>query len=536
MASYKYRLLLSVTTTLLLLPGTNFSQNFPAYNLNIYDSSVTGYYFLVARNLGTPVSGYVPMQLILNTMGEVVYYNPFPNPPSSVDFKLQPNGKISYYRGDKYFLLDSTFTIIDSVSCIGYYTDAHDLQIINNNHYLLLGLEDTIMDLSGYNYFNHNGSPGSPNANVTADVIQELDSNKNVVFEWHALTHFQFDDVDEFWLNSPNNVDWTHTNAMELDADGNILISSRHFNEITKIDHATGNIIWRLGGKENQFTIYNDSLIFRGQHDIRRIANGNITLYDNGNYTNPHGARGVEYALDETNKTATLVWSYTHDPNLFSYAAGNNQRVSDSRKLINYANRNMGNVAFSLIDSLNNPLAELSFFDTSASYRVFFYPELPWGFQRPEVSCHKQGNNYYLTTAAATNSYQWSNGATTATIQITSTGIFYVYVDYGEGFIKSENFEVLSVTNPCSTTLVDEASPTAGNILIYPNPSESLVTVQYPLSAEKNYDLVITDLTGKEIFKDHLPLTGSYNMNIENFEKGIYFLRVGSFAAKFIKN
>ncbi|HKR05911.1 MAG TPA: aryl-sulfate sulfotransferase, partial [Bacteroidia bacterium] len=501
----------------------------------IYDSSVTGYYFLVTRQLGDVLMGD-PTQLILNEKGEAVYYKPFANNPPSTDFKLQPNGMISYFRGTKYFLLDSTFTRVDSVNCIGYNTDAHDMQILGNGHYLLLGIEYSTMDLSTYNYFNNNGTPGSSNATVSSDLIQELDANKNVVFEWHSFAHFQFDDVDEFWLHDPNYVDWTHSNSIEMDTDGNILVSIRHFNEITKIDHATGNILWRLGGKENEFTFLNDSLTFRGQHDIRRIANGNITLFDNGNHTIPHGARGVEYALDEVNKTADLVWSYTRDPNMTSYATGNNQRVSESRKIINYGNRGEGSICFTFIDSLDNPISELSFTDSAGSYRVFFYPSLPWNLKRPQVICYQQLNDFYLTTITSHTSYLWSTGATTATIQVTATGTYHVYVPYGEGFIKSENFEVISTGNPCSTISVQETGLNSNDIFLYPNPASSSLTIHYPLTGEKVYELKIVDVTGKLVFKDNLPPTGKYVLHTGIFERGIYFLRIGNLAAKFFRD
>src|SRR5690606_33427409 len=109
-------------------------------------------------------------------------------------------------------------------------------------------------------------------------------------------------------------IDYAHGNAVELDSDGNILISSRHMNEITKIDRTTGEIIWRWGGKNNEFTFVNDTLAFSFQHDIRRLPNGNVTLFDNGNHHKPPRSRAVEYELDEVNKTATVVWQYPEEP------------------------------------------------------------------------------------------------------------------------------------------------------------------------------------------------------------------------------
>jgi len=83
----------------------------------------------------------------------------------------------------------------------------------------------------------------------------------------------------------------TRTLLISYDNDGNLLISSRHLDEITKINRTTGSIIWRLGGKNNQFAFPNDSLGFSHQHAIRRIGNENILLFDNGNFRGISGSQ-----------------------------------------------------------------------------------------------------------------------------------------------------------------------------------------------------------------------------------------------------
>ena len=81
--------------------------------------------------------------------------------------------------------------------------------------------------------------------------------------------------------------------------------------EIIKIDRENGNVIWIMGGPTNEFTIYDDPLNgVSWQHDVSRLDNGNILIFDNGNYHDPHLSRVVEYSIDEINKTATLVWEY----------------------------------------------------------------------------------------------------------------------------------------------------------------------------------------------------------------------------------
>ena len=72
-------------------------------------------------------------------------------------------------------------------------------------------------------------------------------------------------------------VDYVHGNSMEQDVDGNILISARHLNEITKIDRQTGDIVWRMGGRHNEFTLIGDTEFFTRQHSARRTPTGTLT-------------------------------------------------------------------------------------------------------------------------------------------------------------------------------------------------------------------------------------------------------------------
>ena len=248
---------------------------------------------------------------------------------------------------------------------------------------------------------------------------------------------FSFADGDSVWYANPNTVDWTHSNAVEMDDDGNIMLSSRHFNEITKINRNDSSIIWRFGGTQNQFTILNDTLPFYGQHDIRRNANGNVTLYDNGfrELAAPyHWARAVEYQLDETNLTASLVWEYTYDSSMYSRATGNVQRLQNGNTLVNYGIISRNNVTFVVVDSLKNKVFELSFYDTMSSYRSFNFQQLPWMFHRPELTCFDSLGIFYLDAGPGYPSYQWSNGSTTQTIAITSADTFKVWVPYGSHY------------------------------------------------------------------------------------------------------
>jgi hypothetical protein len=176
---------------------------------------------------------------------------------------------------------------------------------------------------------------GNPAATVVGLIVQEIDENKNVVFQWRSWDHYLITDATHENLTL-GYIDYVHGNAIEIDTDGNLIISCRHLDELTKIDINTGAIIWRMGGKNNEFTFVNDPIRFSHQHAIRHIANGNYTIFDNGNFHTPHFSRAVEYTIDQENKIATLVWQYRHTPDIYGLAMGYTQRLESGNTLISW--------------------------------------------------------------------------------------------------------------------------------------------------------------------------------------------------------
>jgi arylsulfotransferase ASST/type IX secretion system substrate protein len=211
---------------------------------------------------------------------------------------------------------------------------------------------------------------GDSAATVIGLIVQEIDRDKNVVFQWRSWDHFQITDATHENLLA-RQIDYVHGNAIELDTDGNLLISSRHMDEITKISRTTGEIMWRLGGKNNQFTFLNDSAGFSHQHAIRRLANGNIILFDNGNYHTPQFSRAVEYRLDEGKKTAELVWQYRNQPEAYGAAMGYAQRLENGNTLIGWGSTNP---SVTEVRPDGTKVFELTFDSGIFSYRAFRFP------------------------------------------------------------------------------------------------------------------------------------------------------------------
>lgn len=303
--------------------------------------------------------------MILDNLGKPVFYKPMGS--ISTDFKLQPNGYLTYCDGvgNTFYELDSNYVVIDNFQAgNGYRTNVHDLHVSPNGHALVLADDPEIVDMS-------NIVPGgNPNATVIGAVIQELDQNKNVVFQWRSFDHFQITDATHEDLTA-DVIDAVHPNTIEVDTDGNLLLSSRHLDEITKIDRGTGAIIWRWGGKNNQFIFTNDTVRFSHQHTIRRTSTGTLILFDNGNGRDNLGSRAVEYSMDEQAKTVTLVWQFSHSPEVRTTAMGSVQRLPNGNTLIGWGS---ARPAVTEVRPDKSVALELQLPDSVVSYRAFRFP------------------------------------------------------------------------------------------------------------------------------------------------------------------
>ena len=209
-------------------------------------------------------------------------------------------------------------------------TNSHDLRLLPDGEALLLGMEKKIVDLSAYG--------GSPHALVVGDVLERVNTAGEPGFAWSSFDYLDPSEIDPACASRTSAVvDFTHANSIWVMDDGNYLLSSRDLSQAIKIDPVTGYMIWRLGGKKGEFTFVNDPLNgFTCQHGVRELPNGDIILFDDGDGHMPQQSRAVEYALDLDQMTATLVWTATADPPLYTYVLGYAQRLQNGNTLITY--------------------------------------------------------------------------------------------------------------------------------------------------------------------------------------------------------
>ncbi len=233
----------------------------------------------------------------------------------------------------RYVILDESYQELASFAMQGYPTDGHDIEIsADGTHAMMMSYVPVPYDLSPWG--------GPADASVIDVVIQEQEiATGEVTFEWRALDHITPDETYDRMDVPPQMggaYDILHMNSLEYDADGNLLFSARSTDAVYKVDHDTGEILWRLGGKNNDFAFADAADMPSGQHDVRRLADGRLSLFDNGLRSEERVSRGAFYELDEENLTAELVGEMNADDPIFAVFAGSVRALDDDSQLLSY--------------------------------------------------------------------------------------------------------------------------------------------------------------------------------------------------------
>ncbi len=485
-------LVLLVTSNIYIIQAQQFNRPVPnslfPYEFEQVNQTIdTGYYFLTPMKIRTPntsPSYKRPYALLLDSDGYIYWYSK-PNARGCLDFKYYPESKTysiaaTYNQADPNFiLLDSSLTYIDTINAINLLEDIHDIQQLNNGNWLISTIHIDTVDLTGYTF---SGQPGKANTPIKGYGFQEIDQNGNLVLNWNSNDHIHPSETyDEYGYDSTF-FDYCHGNTLEEDDDGNILISFRHLNSIYKINRLTGQVVWRLGGKSSNFTFINDSL-FSGQHDIRRLDNGNYSLFDNGNMSPlPKLSRGVEYQLDTINWTATLVKEYIHPDAVYASAMGSYHTTINDFKIMGYGLIFRPSPSATIIDHSQTINTQIFLEDSVVSYRVHhFTPNLP---PRPQITCEQTLAGWILNAPSASN-YRWSTGENTPSIMVTQQDTVQVWIPYGSGFIGSEPLIISDINNPCGLASIEANKP-------QPNEAYQLYNLLgQPIKNPKPYNLYL---------------------------------------------
>jgi hypothetical protein len=153
-------------------------------------------------------------------------------------------------------------------------------------------------------------------------------------------------------------LDWAHANSVYHDPrDDTLVVSVRHQDAVIKFSRNSGELKWILGNHNNWEHPWSNYLLTPvgspfawqyHQHSAIVLANGNIMLFDNGNFRaspfdgtepmKPHQSysRAVEYEVDEKDMTVRQVWEYGRDEpeRLFSYMVSEAEALPETGNVL----------------------------------------------------------------------------------------------------------------------------------------------------------------------------------------------------------
>jgi arylsulfate sulfotransferase len=182
--------------------------------------------------------------------------------------------------------------------------EGHEFVMLADQHFVAISYVQRTLDLSSVD------PTWSTQAVVMSNVLQEIDHG-SVLVEWDSanVPSLYEDSYYENQFADPQTSgaqDYCHLNSIDVDpSDGNFIVSLRHTSSIVKIDRQTAQILWTLGGREDQFGLTGDQ-VFSFQHHVRMHPDGSMTMFDNGSGPpDEHATRVVQLTLDQVQHVVT---------------------------------------------------------------------------------------------------------------------------------------------------------------------------------------------------------------------------------------
>ena len=352
--------------------------------------------------------------MIFDGQGALVWFEPLPTDTFATNFRVQEyfgEPVLTWWQGDisvhgfgigEDVIENSAYEEIARIRAgNGVAADLHDVQLTPQGTALITAYEPIRCDLSPVG--------GSPDGAVTDGIVQEVDVRTGLVmFQWSSLDHValseSYANVRDSSARSP--FDYFHINSIDVDPDGTLLVSARNTWTVYEIDRRTGEIVWRLGGKRSDFAI-GAGAATAWQHDPRVLADGEISIFDNGASPAVHSqSRAIVLSLDEQSRTATLVQQIFHPPPLLAESQGNVQSLANGDWLVGWGQE----PELSEFDAAGALLFDARLPPHTQSYRAFRFQWTGTPRERPAfafVASRHGAGTVYASWNGATLVSEW---------------------------------------------------------------------------------------------------------------------------------
>jgi Arylsulfotransferase (ASST) len=355
---------------------------------------------------------------IVDPNGQLIWFKPV-NPrgvESVADFRVQRyQGKpvLTWWQGSVTagvgngidIINDSSYRQIAAIHAAnGLSADLHEFQLTPYGTALVVAAYPVVWT-----------PPGGRSQHVLDSVVQEIDIPTGLVlFQWDSLDHVPVSDSYEPHPRTNNNpYDYFHVNSVDVDHDGNLIISARNTWAAYKVNHRSGAVIWSLGGKHSSFKLA-PGVYWAFQHDVRIRANNDwfITLFDDsaGPPKIHSQSRGIKLIVNLRQKTVRQVASHVHVPPLLSDFEGNFQQLPDRHDFVGWGQQ----AYFTEYDPRGNLIFDARFVDSAgarpdSSYRAYRFVWHGTPGTLPAIAVFPKGNSatVYVSWNGATDVASW---------------------------------------------------------------------------------------------------------------------------------
>jgi len=364
--------------------------------------------------------------MILDSAGGLVWFKALPAHTSATNFQVQEyEGKpaLTWWEGNisvhgfglgQDVIDDASYTTIAHVKAgNGHQADLHDFQLTPEGTALITAYDPILCNLSSVG--------GASYGAVNDAMFQEIDVKTGLVmYQWTSLDHVglneSYEHASKATTSSP--YDFFHINSIDRENEGSLLVSARNTWAAYDINGRSGRIIWRLGGRKSSFAL-GPGTATAWQHDARQLADGSISVFDNGASPTVHRqSRGIVLSLNAHQKTATLVSQLTYTRPLVAESQGNMQALANGDWFIDWGQE----PDFSEFSPTGQLLFDAHFPTHTQSYRGFRFAWVGTPAHPPAFAAQLAaggGGTVYASWNGATQVASWRvlAGPTAASLQ-----------------------------------------------------------------------------------------------------------------------
>ncbi|KAI4720371.1 hypothetical protein E4T48_03315 [Aureobasidium sp. EXF-10727] len=245
------------------------------------------------------------------------------------------------YGSGSFIMLDHNYNVAYNLTTKNLTVggDIHEIELTDDGTALMTAYEPIKYNLTAYDI---------EDGWLADSLFEEVDiATNDLIFSWRASEHIalnaSYADPGATGISQDSPYDFFHINSIEKDDSGNYLVSARHTHTIYYINGTNGDIIWSLGGKNNDFEDKSDGQAtnFAWQHDARwRNTNlTEMTLFDNGAadwVKTENETRGLWLSLNYDDMSVSLKQDYISPEGILSISQGSVQVLSNGNVFMGY--------------------------------------------------------------------------------------------------------------------------------------------------------------------------------------------------------